>query len=91
MANRKPEIQENIMSAEKRQETIISLLSYKEFLMDKIRPTLEEIKSIEHSIKEIQKICRHKFDDGTTALKFLNSDSHRHYYRCHICGIDLEE
>jgi hypothetical protein len=79
------------MSAEKRQETMISLFSYKENLLDKIRPTLKEIESIEYSIEQIQKICPHKNDDGTSALKFKHSDSHRHYYQCRICGIDIEE
>jgi hypothetical protein len=72
------------MSLELRRDTMKSLLKEREELQDQ----LQQIDSV---ITGLRKICRHKNADGTSALKFKGSDSHRHYYVCGICQIQIEE
>ncbi len=72
------------MSLELRRDTMKSLLKEREELH-------EQLSQIDSVINGLRKICRHKNTDGTSALKFKNSDSHRHYYECEICFEQIEE
>jgi hypothetical protein len=72
------------MSLELRRDTMKALL--KERM--ELQMELEQIDSV---IKGLRKICRHKNADGTSAMKFHFSDSHRNYYVCQICGTETEE
>lgn len=72
------------MSLESRKQVMIELLEEKKQLEQQLFET-------EAAIKGLRKICRHKNADGTSALKFKGSDSHRHYYECEICFEQIEE
>jgi len=72
------------MSLESRKQVMIELLEEKKQLEQQLFET-------DDAINGLRKICRHKNADGTSALKFTGSDSHRHYYVCGICQIKIEE
>lgn len=72
------------MSIESRRVIMKDLLKEREDMQQK----LAELDSV---IKGLRKICRHKNTDGTSALEFKGSDSHRHYYECGICFEQIEE
>jgi hypothetical protein len=60
-------------------------------IMERRELLINELASIDKVLKELQKICSHKNEDGTTALKYAGKDKDFDYYRCHICGINIEE
>lgn len=72
------------MSIESRKQVMKELLKEREQLQQQLSET-------DAVINGLRKICRHKNADGTSALKFKGSDSHRHYYECEICFEQIEE
>jgi ABC-type transporter Mla MlaB component len=72
------------MSIELRRDTMTALLKEREELH-------EQLAQVDAVISGLQKICRHKKADGTSALVFKGNDSHRHYYECEICREQIQE
>lgn len=60
-------------------------------LLKELEDLQRQLFETEAAIKGLRKICRHKNADGTSALTFKGSDSHRHYYECQICFEQIEE
>ena len=62
--------------------------------MKKFIETLEREKTelknrlnvIDKAIDSVQKVCKHKLDNGKTAKEIIGNDSHKTHYKCSICG-----
>lgn len=60
-------------------------------IMERREVLQDELATIENILKELQKICSHKHEDGKTAMKYRGKDKNYDYYQCHICGKQIEE
>ncbi len=72
------------MGIELRRDTMKSLLQERKDLQ-------EQLAHLDAVITGLRKICRHKNEDGESALTFKGNDSHRHYYECQVCFELIEE
>jgi hypothetical protein len=70
---------------------ISHLFEQKETQLQKIELSQVKIRKLNTIIKAFQDYCPHKNSDGSDAMNFRGHDSHKHYYKCDICGFELEE
>lgn len=47
--------------------------------------TMDRAEQIESAITSLQKICPHKYEDGSDAFEYQGHDSHKDYYECALC------
>ena len=67
------------------------LFEQKETQLQKIELCKVKIQKLNAVVQAFQEYCPHKHPDGTDAMKFRGNDSHRHFYKCEICRLEMEE